>query len=184
MTALLLALIFVVTRLIQIPIPATAGGGYLNLGDSIIAAGSLLIANPLAAFAAGTGSALADLTAGFAAYALPTFLIKAAMALIVVYLGRRGSFFLYALGTALAGLLMIAGYFAFEYFTFGAPYALAAAPFNALQAGVNLVLALLFFRPVMQLRTVIQTLPDVQTFNDYMQENAPQGKSSRNKKAK
>jgi uncharacterized membrane protein len=163
MAALFLALIYVTTAFIKIPMPTVAGGGYLNLGDSFVALAALLIASPLAAFAAGVGSALADLTIGYGPYALPTFFIKACMALIIVYLVRRGSFPLFVLGVLLAEIFMVAGYFAFEYFAVNPIVALASAPFNAIQGGVNLALALLLFRPITQLREVINDLQEVES---------------------
>ena len=79
-TALFAALICVATMLIQIPIPAT--GGYANLGDGIILICTFLLPPAYAVTAAGLGSALADILAGYVSYAPATLIIKAGVALI------------------------------------------------------------------------------------------------------
>ena len=170
MTALLLALVYVVTAFIPIPIILPAGGGgYLNLGDAIIAAGSLLIGSPLAAFAAGGGSALADLTVGAGHYAAVSFAIKAAMSLVIVFFSRKEKFFLYVLGVLFASLIMVGGYFVFEYFVISPEYAITFAPFNVVQSGINLILALLLFRPMIQTREAIRSMPEVRSFSELQQ---------------
>lgn len=61
MTALFIALGYVATSLLVIPIP---GGGYLNLGDTIVLLGAYLLGPVYGAVAGGLGPALADLLAG------------------------------------------------------------------------------------------------------------------------
>lgn len=79
-TAVLTALTFAITRLIQIPIPL----GYFNVGNSFILLGCLFLPLPLGTLAGSIGSALADLTS-FPLYTIPTLIIKALMP-IVFYL--------------------------------------------------------------------------------------------------
>ncbi len=79
-TALMMALVFVVTRFIQIPIPL----GYLNIGNSVILLSCLIIPAPYGIIASACGSALADLLS-FPAYTIPTLIIKSLMP-IVYYL--------------------------------------------------------------------------------------------------
>ncbi len=76
-TAILLALVFVVTRYIQIPIPL----GYFNVGNTVILFGCLFIESPYGIIAGSVGSALADLVS-YPAYTIPTLLIKMAMPLL------------------------------------------------------------------------------------------------------
>lgn len=71
------ALIFAVTRFIQIPIPL----GYFNVGNTVILLFALLLPEGCGIFAGGIGSALADLSS-YPAYTLPTLVIKALMVLI------------------------------------------------------------------------------------------------------
>lgn len=119
-TALFAALICVATMLVQIPIPAT--GGYANLGDGVILICAFIMHPVYAVIAAGLGSFLADILAGYVSYAIGTLIIKAGVALIASVLYRK----LFASGRtakmlvamAVSGILaeafMILGYFAYE----------------------------------------------------------------------
>ena len=120
LAALFAALICVATMLVQIPMPAT--GGYANLGDGVILLCAFLI-NPLyAVMAAGIGSMLADLLAGYMSYAIGTLIIKAGVALIaaMVYnrFGRnaepRKAFISMITASILAEAFMVLGYFIYE----------------------------------------------------------------------
>ena len=83
LSALFAALTCVATFVVRIPSPL---GGYINLGDcTALLCGWLL--GPIYGFlAAGVGSAVADLSAGYVAYAPATFLIKGLVALVAFYL--------------------------------------------------------------------------------------------------
>ena len=146
--ALFSALICVATMLVQIPIPAT--GGYANLGDGVILI-SAFIMNPLCAvIAAGLGSFLADMLAGYASYALGTLVIKALVALIASAVFRRiirnqenkkNLVAMIAAGIA-AELFMILGYFVYEALVLGLGMgALGAIAGNAGQALVGVIAA-------------------------------------------
>ena len=65
------ALVFVVTRFIQIPIPL----GYFNVGNFVILIGCLFLPMGYGVAAGAIGFALADLTS-YPAYTLPTLIIK------------------------------------------------------------------------------------------------------------
>jgi uncharacterized membrane protein len=80
-TALMTALVCVVTIMIPIPIPFT--NGYIHPGDSMIFLGVLLLGWKNGAIAAGLGSAVADFVLGYVYYAPFTFVIKGGMALIM-----------------------------------------------------------------------------------------------------
>jgi uncharacterized membrane protein len=130
-TALFAALICVATMLIQIPIPAT--GGYANLGDGIILICAFLMPPAYAVTAAGLGSALADILAGYVSYAPATLVIKAGVALIAALIFQRlgkGKSTRSALAVMItAGILaeafMVLGYFLYEAVILG--YGLGAA---------------------------------------------------------
>lgn len=145
-TAIAAALIFVVTLTARFPIPVPlASGAYLNLGDVVIYLAAFLLGGPWAAAAAAIGSSLADLAAGAAVYALPTFVIKGCMALVWVRVaGRTNSARRYILAGFAGGLVMAGGYGLFEWAAFGGAYALVSLPFNVIQwvagAGVSAVL--------------------------------------------
>ena len=137
---ILAALVFVATFLVKIPIP----NGYVNLGDAVILISSLLL-GPIAAIPAAIGAALADLLSGYAVYAIPTFIIKGLMAFTAgKILKDSKSTPRKLIGFALAEVIMVAGYFAFEAlpFMYGAKAALADVPFNAFQGAAALAVAL------------------------------------------
>ena len=130
-TALFAAMICVATMLIQIPIPAT--GGYANLGDGIILICAFLLPPAYAVTAAGLGSALADILAGYVSYAPATLVIKAGVALIAALIFRRmvkdknsrSALAVMVAAGILAEVFMIFGYFFYEAVILG--YGLGAA---------------------------------------------------------
>lgn len=145
-TALFAALIFLVTAyVLHIPTPAT--GGYIHLGDAFVYLAASILPAPLAVAAAGVGEGLSDLLTGSAAYALPTLVIKSAMALCFTahaekIVARRN-----IAACAAAGLICVGGYYltaAFLYRSFAVP--LAEVPANLVQAGASAAAFLLLGR--------------------------------------
>ena len=139
------------TMVIQIPIAT----GYLNFGDGpCLLAGWIL--GPWYGFAAaGLGSALADLLAGYGAYVPATFVIKGLVALIAALLLRlvrkegMPAVWQLALSALPAEAAMVLGYFSFETLVLGeAAAAAAAVPNNLLQAAAGIVLAVLLEQAV------------------------------------
>ncbi len=120
LAAVFAGLICASTMVVQIPVPAT--GGYVNLGDGVLLICAFLLQPLYAAAAAGVGSLLADLLAGYAAYAPGTMIIKAGMALLAALLYRRmmksGKSGRMLPAMALAGVCaemwMVLGYFFYE----------------------------------------------------------------------
>ena len=74
-TALAIAIIFVLTRFTQIPIPF----GYMHFGNVAILLASAYLGTVPALLAAAIGSGLADLTS-FPVWVIPTIIIKGGMA--------------------------------------------------------------------------------------------------------
>ena len=155
-TAMFAALVCVATMVVQIPIAAT--GGYANLGDGIVLVAAVLMHPLYAVLAAGLGSMLADLLAGYAVYAPATLLIKAGVALIATLIfnrfgrGKRGGKALpVMLVSAIAAeMLMVLGYFFYEAVILQYGLAAAAAiPANIGQGAVGIVVACVV-APVMQ----------------------------------
>lgn len=148
LTALFAALICVATMLVQIPIPAT--GGYANLGDGVILMCAFLINPFFAVIAAGLGSMLADLLAGYVSYAFGTLIIKAGVALIATaiynHFGRtaapRKAFVSMIIAAIAAEAFMILGYFFYEAVCLGiGTGALGAIPGNIGQGIVGAIVA-------------------------------------------
>lgn len=80
-TSLLAALICVATFIIRVPLPIT--NGYTHLGDGFIFIAVLLLGKKNGAWAGAIGAALADIIGGYSFYAVPTFIIKGIMALMM-----------------------------------------------------------------------------------------------------
>ena len=147
--ALFAAIICVATYIVQIPMPAT--GGYVNLGDCFVLTAGIILGPVYGALAAGLGSALADMIAGYMQYAPATFVIKALMAVVVylVYKALKKAFTGKAIAVAkivsaiAAESVMVLGYFGYEASVLG--YGLSATasiPGNAIQGAVGAVAAL------------------------------------------
>lgn len=144
MAALLAALCCVATMLIRIPSPFR---GYINLGDCIVLLSGFLLPPVYGFLAAGIGSALADLFAGYVVYAPVTFVIKGIMALVAYFGVKLLSKKLPDLPSKIlagivAELIMVAGYFVFEGCLYGfIPSAVNILP-NAVQGAVSLILGI------------------------------------------
>ena len=93
LAALMAALTYVATMVVQIPSPMQ---GYVNLGDCCVLLSGWILGPWWGGAAAGIGSMLTDLLNGYAHYAPGTLVIKAldaiAAALIVKALGRNRLF--------------------------------------------------------------------------------------------
>ena len=121
LTGLFAAIITVSTMIIRIPTPTK---GYINLGDCFVNIAGWLLGPLYGGFAAGTGSALSDLFAGYTVYVIPTFIIKGLMA-VVAYalykvLSKKAPNLVGRVISAIAAeIVMIVGYAAFEAVLYG-----------------------------------------------------------------
>lgn len=84
-SGLMMALITLATSFIKIP----TTNGYIHLGDGFIFLSAIILGPFYGAFAAGVGSMLADILGGYAQWALPTLLIKSAMAMLMGLIIRQ-----------------------------------------------------------------------------------------------
>lgn len=121
LTSVLAALTCVATMLIRIPTPTK---GYVNLGDCMVNISAWLLGSLWGSAAAGIGSALADLFAGYVIYAPATLLIKALMAVVsfkIVELTAKKLPSLPAriIAAVFAEVIMCLGYFLFESAIYG-----------------------------------------------------------------
>lgn len=157
-TALMAAIIFVVTYVIRIPLPF-ASGGYLNIGDTPIYIGAYLLGGPAGAIAGALGSALADLAAGYVFYAIPTAIIKGLMGLVPgLLMARSKSIQRFLFASIIGGAIMVAGYAIFEAFFFNINQAIATIPFNAIQWGGGVVVAVVLFPAIRRIKQAIPAL--------------------------
>lgn len=152
-TALFAALICVATMLVRIPIPAT--GGYANLGDGVILICAFLMQPLNAVIAAGLGSMLADVLAGYMSFAPGTLIIKAGVALIalIVYnwLSKKEKqpVLFMAIAGVLAEAFMVLGYFAYEGIFLGMGMGAAGAIIGNIGQGIVGVLVGCLVTPVL-----------------------------------
>jgi len=103
LTGLMIALTWVVTRAFSLPIPETKG--FFNIGEAAVYTAALLFGPRVGAIAGGIGSALADLSLGYAAFAPFTLVIKGVEGYVVGALASRGQPEIVAGGSGL-GLLV------------------------------------------------------------------------------
>lgn len=85
--SLFAALICVATFIIRIPSVVT--NGYIHLGDGFIFIAVLLLGKRDGAWAAAIGASLADIIGGYSFYAIPSFIIKGIMSLIMGFAMER-----------------------------------------------------------------------------------------------
>ena len=152
--ALLISLVAVATMVIQIPVAATSG--YINFGDTIIFASSLVFGPVHGLLAGGLGSAAADVLSGYGQWAPFTLLVKGFEGLLCGFIfhtilrGRTKAGIVPAvLSMLVAGAWMVTGYFLVGfYLTRSVGAALAEVPGNSIQAGVSVILASAIYRPL------------------------------------
>ncbi len=151
LVALTMALVTLMTMIIQIPNPASQG--YINFGDSIIFVTGVVFGPFFGLLAGGIGSALADLLSGYAQYAPWTLIIKGLEGLIVGLIAHKAyqsqrKLVLPVLGMVVAGAWMVAGYLLAESVMYGVAGAVVNVPGNLVQAVVSLALAIPLLVPV------------------------------------
>ena len=148
LAALLAALVYVATTIITIPSPLK---GYLNLGDCMVLLAGWMLPVGYGLLAAGLGSALADVGAGYFTYAPATFVIKGLMAVIVfacykLLSPKIGKLPSQLIGAVLAEILMVLGYYVFEGFLYGFIPSAVNIPANAVQGAAGIVIGLLLIK--------------------------------------
>ena len=149
LTAMMMCMVIVMTMVIRVPVPATQG--YVHLGDCMIFFSVLLLGWKWGAVAAGVGSAMADMFAGYVQYIPVTFVVKGLMAVVMglfidfaLKQGYEGMKFkiMEVVSMVIAGFFMVFGYYIAEGFMLGnfvAP--LASVPMNIVQFVTGIVLA-------------------------------------------
>ncbi len=135
-TALFMALIFVGTQFLRIPLPF----GYFNMGDCLILLSAVIIGGSHAVIASALGAALADILSGYVIYAPATIIIKSLMVIAMITVLRlcrnkctKSQNILFIAGAALSELIMVCGYLIYDIIIYSFAGALAALPGNVLQ---------------------------------------------------
>lgn len=148
LAGMMTAAVFVMTRVLVVPIPQTKG--FFNLGEAGVYTAAVLYGPAVGALAGGLGSALADLTLGYAQYAPFTLVIKGLEGALVgitaagLVGGGLAQIAARAIGMFVGGAVMVTGYFVTQAYVFGlgAPVALAELPFNVVQVAAGVVAGL------------------------------------------
>ncbi|MBQ6555387.1 MAG: ECF transporter S component [Firmicutes bacterium] len=150
LSAVTIALIFVATIFIQIPLV----NGYANAGDSVVVITGIILGPFWGAMAAGIGSALADLVLGYSIYIPATLVIKAFMGFLVGWVYKKANtqdnkkrlIIMITVTIIIAELIMTAGYLLFESIIYSSfATAMLALGGNALQGLVNAVISVTVF---------------------------------------
>ena len=152
LSALMAALVYVATSIIQIPSPVN---GYVNLGDCFVLLSGWLLGPWYGAAAAGIGSMLVDLLSGYGHYVPGTLIIKGvdalAAALIFRAMGRSKTALLVS-GTV-GEIIMVVGYFGYAGLLLGKGIGAAASiPGNLVQAAMGLVIGFVLLKVAQKTR--------------------------------
>ena len=145
-SALMAALTYVATMVIQIPSPMN---GYVNLGDCFVLLSGWLLGPWYGGAAAGIGSMLTDLLYGYGYYAPGTFIIKGLDALVAALIfNAMGRTNVAAIVSGVVGeFIMVVGYFAYAGLLLGKGIGAAASiPGNLVQAAMGLVIGFVLLK--------------------------------------
>lgn len=156
-TAMMMAMVFVVTRFIQIPIPL----GYFNVGNCVILLFCVLISSPYGVLGGSLGSGLADLTS-YPVYTVPTLLIKAAMPIIFYKIAEKFNYKKsgYIIAAAVSTLIPLFGYTITGGIIYGNIITgLAQFPGLFLEYAANLVIFSALLSPVLEMKKKFRLSP-------------------------
>jgi uncharacterized membrane protein len=145
-TAVMTAVVFVLTRMVQIPTPAR---GYIHLGDAGVFFSAFAFGPWIGAVAGGLGTALSDVTSGFPQWAVFSLLIHGAQGWAAGWLSQRwqGVSGL-LLSAVVGGAIVVAGYFAAGIVLSGLGAAVGELPLNILQVSVGAAVGIPLFAAV------------------------------------
>ncbi len=139
--AVFAALIAICTRFTSIPIPGTSG--FVHVGDAFVFLAAAMLPTPYAVASAAVGGALADVMYGSLIYVIPTFIIKALMALMFFGKGEKLLSLRTLLSSIVAIVVLCAGYYVAEVILFES----FISPLSGLvwNAGQGIFSAILFY---------------------------------------
>lgn len=152
--ALFAALSCVATMVIRIPTPI---GGYIHAGDAVVLLSAFLLGPWWGAAAAGLGSGLADLIAGYGLYVPGTFAIKFIVALLGGLVLRCELIRSLPVRAVIAGLVgetfMVLGYLGYEAVILGyGAAAVGGVPMNCVQGAFGVVAGAALFLAISKTR--------------------------------
>jgi uncharacterized membrane protein len=147
-TAVMTAVVFILTRVIQVPTPVV---GYIHLGDVGVFFSAFAFGPWVGAVAGGLGTALADLTSPYAQWAVFSLLIHGAQGWAAGWLlarlsGAKGIFLAAVTGAA----IVVAGYLLAGTLLVGFAAALTEIPLNLVQVATGAVVSAPLYAAVRQ----------------------------------
>jgi uncharacterized membrane protein len=147
-TAVMTAITFILTRVVQVPTPVV---GYIHLGDVGVFFSAFAFGPLVGAVAGGLGTALADLTSGYAQWAIFSLLIHGAQGWAVGGLstrwpGVKGLL----LATVVGGAIVVVGYLLAGTILMGFGAALTEIPLNIIQVAAGAIVSVPLFAAVRQ----------------------------------
>ena len=146
--ALLTSLVFVATKLVNIPTPV---GGVINLVDAVILTISLLVSRRSAVLSSGIGSFLSELFSAYAIFAPATLIIKSLMAFTSNTLFNKLKYsenIKILIAFVSAELIMIIGYFIYQAFFLSLGIYTASLDIinNISQASISIIFAFILYK--------------------------------------
>ncbi len=147
-TAVMTAIVFVLTRMVQVPTPAK---GYIHLGDAGIFFSAFAFGPWVGAVAGGLGTGLADITSGYPQWAIFSLLIHGLQGWVVGWTSERWSGVTgLILSTVVGGVIVVVGYLGAGMLLSGVGAALGELPLNVLQVAVGAAIGVSLFALVRQ----------------------------------
>ena len=132
LVAIMIAVVFVLARLVQIPIGSQ---GFIHLGDAAIYFTAFAFGPWVAAVAGGLGTSLVDATTGYAQWAIFSLLVHGIQGYVAGLLTQRiPGLYGQLIAVSSGGLILIIGYFAAGVLLTGVGEAVTGILPNTLQA--------------------------------------------------
>lgn len=143
--AIMTAVTTVVAMFVKVPTP---GKGYLNLSDTMIYFSAYAFGPWIGGIIGGLGPALSDLISGYPQWAIFTLVIDGVQALLVGFLVRKFDPLNIVVGSVVAGIWKVFGYFIAGWVLSGMGPALVDIPGNCLQAAAGLIVGFALFSAI------------------------------------
>lgn len=162
-SALMAALTYVATTIIQIPSPTN---GYIHAGDGIVFLSGILLGPIYGGLAAGIGSMFVDLLSGYTHYVLGTFIIKTLAAMVCGYLYKslsgkiKNTVTKTALSAVPGAIIIVLLYFAYASLYLGKGIAAAASiPGNIAQTVFGIITVSILY-PVLKSTNALRIIQE------------------------
>jgi len=147
-TAVMTAIVFVLTSIVRVPTPAK---GYIHLGDAGVFFSAFAFGPWIGAVAGGLGTSLADMIGGYPQWAVFSLLIHGLQGWVVGWMSARWKGVKgLILSTLIGGVIVVIGYLAAGMLLSGVGAALGELPLNVIQVSAGAVVGVPLFVAVRQ----------------------------------